>query len=221
MNTLGIFAKAPIPGKVKTRTQSLLRPEQAAQLQAALLRDTLAMSRGVAERRILFVAEGLDHPVIQEVAETERVELIPQEGSDLGARMARALVQAGCESGAACLIGTDSPHLPPEHLAGAFAALRENPVVVGPAGDGGYYLIGARGALPPIFDGVAWSTAAVFPETLRRLETAQSPYAVLPFWYDIDLPDDLRMLSAHLPALRRARPETCQHTGALLREWGL
>lgn len=221
MSTLCIFAKAPVPGRAKTRTQTLLSAEQAGQLQGCLTRDTLAMSRGRA-RRVLYVAEGLDHPFLVELAAAEEVAREPQRGDDLGARMATALRECGAEAGApVCIIGTDSPHLPPEVLDQAFAALARVPVVLGPAGDGGYYLIGARGPLPPIFDQMRWGTEEVLAETLRRLEAAGLPYELLPFWYDIDLPADLRLLAAHLPALQRARPGTCAATAALLAELGL
>jgi rSAM/selenodomain-associated transferase 1 len=212
---LGIFAKAPIPGKVKTRTHKVLSPEAAAELQRALILDTLAMTRGAPARRILFGAEGDPDGFLAEAASKEGVELLPQVGEDLGARMAAALTSGGVTRGAAmCLIGTDSPHLPPGLIARAFEALSLAEAVIGPAADFGYYLIGAKGAVPPIFEGVAWGTSAVLPETLKRLSGRR--YSLLPFWYDIDLPEDLSMLLAHLPTLRRESPSVCLFTEAAL-----
>jgi uncharacterized protein len=216
---LGVFTKAPIPGKVKTRTHSLLRPEEAAALHRALVLDTLRVTRGAAERRILFVAEGLDHPFIQEVAARESVELIAQEGKDLGARMQRAFHDAGAHEGnAVCIIGTDSPHLPRQTLSEAYARLQQTPAVLGPANDLGYYLIGLCGQVPPtLFSEISWGTASVLPTTLQRLEASSLGYSLLPFWYDIDTPEDLFFLQRHLPALLREDPARCPELALFLR----
>ena len=221
---LGIFTKAPIPGKVKTRTHSLLSPEGAADLHRALVLDTLRLTRGVAERRILFVAEGIEHPFIQEIAAKESVEVIAQVGKDLGARMQQAFHEAGANaSNAVCIIGTDSPHVPKQTFAEAYARLQRDPVVLGPANDLGYYLIGLRGGealgqvSPSLFSDIAWGTAAVLPTTLQRLEALSLGYSLLPFWYDIDTPEDLFFLQRHLPALLREDPNRCPELESFLR----
>ena len=220
---LGIFTKAPIPGKVKTRTHSLLSPEEAANLHRALVLDTLHLTRGVAARRILFVAEGMDHPFIQEVAAKESVEVIAQVGKDLGARMEQAFHEAGAnDSNAVCIIGTDSPHVPKQTFIEAYAKLQQTPVVLGPANDLGYYLIGLRGGtalgqVPPLlFSEIAWGTSSVLPTTLQRLEALSLGYSLLPFWYDLDTPEDLFFLQAHLPALLREDPSRCKELGLFL-----
>jgi rSAM/selenodomain-associated transferase 1 len=216
---LGIFTKAPIPGKVKTRTHSLLSPEEAAKLHRALVLDTLQVSRGVAERRILFVAEGVDHPFIQEAATHESLEVVPQEGKDLGARMQNAFQYAGASSGnAVCLIGTDSPHVPKQFLVDAYSALQTKPAVLGPANDLGYYLIGLCGGVPPLlFSDINWGSAEVLPTTLQRLEALKMAYSLLPFWYDIDTPQDISFLQKHLPALLREDPSRCPELVTFLR----
>jgi uncharacterized protein len=221
---LGIFTKAPIPGKVKTRTHGVLSPEEAADLHRALVLDTLRLTRGVAERRILFVAEGVEHPFIQEVAAKESVEVIAQVGKDLGARMQQAFDDAGVnDSNAVCIIGTDSPHVPRQTFAAAYAKLQQDPVVIGPANDLGYYLLGLRGGAalgqvpPSLFSEIAWGTAAVLPTTLQRVEALSLGYSLLPFWYDIDTPEDLFFLQKHMPALLREDPNRCPELESFLR----
>lgn len=214
---LGIFTKAPVPGKVKTRTRSLLSPEEAASLHKALVLDTLEMTRSLSVRRVLFVAGGLDDAFLQQVSREEGVEIRAQIGEDLGTRMRNAFEESGVRGKKrVCLIGTDSPHLPQEYIKSAFLQLERHEVVVGPAADSGYYLIGLCGVVPPIFEGIAWGTPEVLPRTLRRLTEKEYSYALLPFWYDIDEPRDLELLRAHLPVLLRESPGCCARTGKFL-----
>jgi glycosyltransferase A (GT-A) superfamily protein (DUF2064 family) len=105
---------------------------------------------------------------------------------------------------AVVLVGTDSPTLPVAFVEQAFAELRQADVVLGPATDGGYYLLGCARRLPPIFDGIAWGSSAVFRDTVARLTDPEWRLAVLPPWYDVDTLDDWRMLQGHMAALRRA-----------------
>jgi glycosyltransferase A (GT-A) superfamily protein (DUF2064 family) len=119
------------------------------------------------------------------------------------------------------LIGTDSPTLPASYLQRAAAFLSESTeVVLGPAADGGYYLIGARVPIPTIFAaGMAWGTAQVLPETLRRLRQLAdhgTRVALLPFFYDVDTPYDLRLLVGHLRLANGAEGLPQQSGGDLL-----
>jgi uncharacterized protein len=215
---LGIFTKAPIPGKVKTRMHGLLSPEQSADLHRALVLDTLQLTRGVATHRVLFVAEGTEHPFIQEVAAQESVEVIAQEGKDLGARMQKAFQDMGANgSNAVCMIGTDSPHVPRPIFTEAYTILQQNAAVFGPANDLGYYLIGLRGQVPPwLFSDIAWGTSSVLPTTLERLEALTLSYSLLPFWYDLDTPEDIFFLQRHMPLLVREAPDCCPELKAFL-----
>ncbi|MFO0574564.1 MAG: TIGR04282 family arsenosugar biosynthesis glycosyltransferase [Polyangia bacterium] len=212
---LVVFAKAPVPGAVKTRLIGAARPglraDEAAALHAAFVRDVCG--RGAAAgfgRRRLYVAGELAHPLLVEVAAAAGFELRPQAGADLGARMHAALA-AELDSGAAAvlLVGTDSPTLPLGYLRQAAVWLGGEPpadAVLGPALDGGYYLIGVRRALPSLFaPGIAWGTEQVLPETLRRLcALGHQGLAVrlLPPFYDVDTPSDLARLVADLSMLR-------------------
>ena len=131
--------------------------------------------------------------------------LRPQVEGDLGARM-RDFFEAEFECGATrvVLIGSDAPTLDPSIIVSAFLCLEGRDVVIGPSADGGYYLVGCRNEVPTIFDGIAWSTSRVLSETIDRLNGSGQTLAVLPPGYDVDTPDDLRALSGHLRALRRA-----------------
>jgi glycosyltransferase A (GT-A) superfamily protein (DUF2064 family) len=102
------------------------------------------------------------------------------------------------------LLGTDSPTVPVAWVGQAFAELTTADVVLGPATDGGYYLIGCARRLPPVFAGVAWGGPTVLAETVARLADPSWRLALLPPWYDLDTLADWRMLRGHIAALRRA-----------------
>ena len=101
------------------------------------------------------------------------------------------------------LVGTDSPTLPLVLIEQAFKDLERADVVLGPATDGGYYLVGCR-RLPPIFEGVAWSSSRTLADTVARLCDPGWRLALLPPWYDVDTADDWQMLRGHVAAMRRA-----------------
>lgn len=210
---LMVFAKAPTPGRVKTRLA--LPPATAAALHAAFVRDVVAR-HGRADRRVtVWRAGDLAHPLWAELVERHGVALAEQPPGDLGDRMAAAFAAEGAAGDPVVILGTDSPTLPPAFVDDAFAALAEGEAVIGPACDGGYYLLGLRGAAtrdralwPP---GLAWGTDAVLPATLAAL-AARGPFAVLDPWYDVDRPADLRWLRHHLP---RVTPPPTHTTAAL------
>jgi rSAM/selenodomain-associated transferase 1 len=146
--------------------------------------------------------------------------VLPQVEGDLGQRMA-AFFSAQFQAGAAkvVLVGTDSPTLPLSFIAQAFQQLDRAELVLGPATDGGYYLIGCKEPLPPIFKGIAWGTSAVLGETVGRLPDSRWQLALLPPWYDVDTVADWQMLRGHLAALRRAGVDPgLPHTEALIAE---
>jgi rSAM/selenodomain-associated transferase 1 len=209
MSTLVIFARAPILGGVKTRLSRALGEATALALYEAFLDDTCLLTQGLGARRVLAVHGDLEHPALTRMCKSHRLAIEPQAEGDLGAKLAAAVAKH-LPHGPVVIIGSDAPTLPRAHLHQALDALMDHDVVVGPAGDGGYYLVGARVPVPEIFAGIAWSTPAVWPTTEER--RAGRSYAVLPPWYDIDEPADLRRLIAELatlppsvaPATRRA-----------------
>jgi rSAM/selenodomain-associated transferase 1 len=222
MNVLGIFAKYWQPGEVKTRLARDVGAEAAARLHRAFVETLLARFRDAGECRWLACTPDDSLPAFGELAEAAWV-CVPQGGGDLGQRMARFFDRAfAAGAQRVVLIGSDSPDLPVPIVGEAFERLDEVPVVLGPAEDGGYYLVGARGATPPLFDQVAWSSPAVWPQTLFRLREHGLAWQELSPWRDIDTLADLLRVHTDLAAadaadgaLRRLREAiTCELAAA-------
>jgi hypothetical protein len=195
---LGIFAKYWEPGGVKTRLARDIGQEAAATLQREFFRTLVHRFGTIAATRVVRFAPP-DRRAEFASLTGGNWQLEPQSAGDLGHRMAdyfRAAFQRGCER--VVLIGSDSPTLPPTVVTDAFERLATDSVVLGPSADGGYYLVGAAGSVPPIFGEVEWSTGSVWDQTRRQLAAARIPYAQLPLWYDVDNVDDLRRLAAEL-----------------------
>jgi rSAM/selenodomain-associated transferase 1 len=203
------MAKASIPGRTKTRLTPPLSPEQAADLNTAFLRDVA--DNLLAAAALASIAPWMAYsPAGSQdfFARTlpKGVSLLETVAPDFGTclyRAATSLLAAGHES--VCLLNSDSPTLPTGYLVAAATALSAlgDRVVVGPATDGGYYLLGCR-RLPPCFAGVSWSGASVLAETVARLDDPAWELALLPPWYDVDTPEGWAMLRGHLRAQRRA-----------------
>jgi rSAM/selenodomain-associated transferase 1 len=189
-----VFAKAPVPGQCKTRLIPELGAKGAARVQRALLDKTLrtALASDLAPVE-LWCAPSARHAVFRQAGETHGVRLRTQPRGDLGARMDYALRQTLCLAGPGLLIGTDCPVFAPRHLAHALAALNDGAdVVVCPAEDGGYVLIGARKAISALFRGMPWGGAAVMAATRRELGRLGIRHTELPPLWDVDEPADLR-----------------------------
>jgi uncharacterized protein len=200
---LGIFAKQPTPGLVKTRLAAATSPEFAAQVADAMLRDTLDRLAAIDAERWLVFTPNNTAPMMREYAGGS-YPLIPQGDGDLGQRLQRFFrerVRSGSEH--IVVVGTDSPTMPVEFVLRAFEELTRAEVVLGPANDGGYYLIGCTRRVPTAFDGIDWSGSAVLSETIARLDAA-TRLALLPPWYDVDTLEDWQMLKGHVAALRKA-----------------
>jgi rSAM/selenodomain-associated transferase 1 len=203
-DVLGVFAKSPQPGRVKTRLAAVTTPAWAARLADALLRDTLDRCAAVPVRRVLAFDPPDAGPFFAGIAGT-RFELEPQAAGDLGRRMEaffRARVADGAER--IVLIGTDSPTVPIVWIEQAFPSLATADVVLGPATDGGYYLIGCARRVPPVFAAIAWGGPTVLADTIARLSDPAWRLALLPPWYDVDTFADWQMLRGHLSAQCRA-----------------
>lgn len=200
------MAKEPRPGRVKTRLCPPLSGEMAARCHEAFVTDTLArVAAAVAGRadRELAVAPGGAAPKLRALAAVGNWRCVYQEGEDLGARMRSRLVAGVAEGKRVILLGSDSPDLPAERILRAFSALEEAEVVVGPAIDGGYYLIGCRDRVPDVFgQGIRWGGATVLKETLARLDASGTSVALLDPWPDVD---DWPALVALAERLRVAR----------------
>ena len=206
--TLSVFAKAPVPGRVKTRLRPALSGGQAARLAAAFVRDTLGKAARLGQPVTVYYSG--DRALLEPLA-LPGVRWAEQGGRDLGARMAR--VPAPC-----LILGADSPHLPAALLRAALAAVPLHDVVLGPAEDGGYFLIGLRAPQPALFDGIAWSTETVLAQTLARADALGLTVHQTPPWYDLDTPADLRRLAQGLEAVPPGSEDDCPVTRAALKE---
>jgi rSAM/selenodomain-associated transferase 1 len=200
---LGIFTKQPRPGYVKTRLAAQTSPEWAARLAEALLLDSLARWQRIHARRIIVFTPSQARGYFTSMG-SNRFELESQCDGDLGQRLEHFFVNH-LRSGATRMIavGSDSPTLPASFIEHAIRELNSSDVVLGPATDGGYYLLGCR-RLPPIFAGVAWGSHHVLHDSITRLRDGSWKVSILPPWYDIDSLDDLWMLRGHLLAMRLA-----------------
>jgi rSAM/selenodomain-associated transferase 1 len=185
-----VFARTPRPGAVKTRLTSHLTPEQACALHIAMIEDTAELARRFPGRRRLLFSEEivwLDLPPGFEVGR--------QADGDLGERLVKALAD-GFADGAhkIVVLGSDSPHLPPARLRKALEALDQVDMVLGPAEDGGYYLVGVRRFSPEIFHGVEWGGPRACAQTRAAAERAGFTVAALDLFYDLDEWQDLERL---------------------------
>ena len=203
LRVLGLFAKWPTPGTVKTR----LAPNDAvwgARVAQAFLLDGLQRLTAVDARRVLAFAP-VERAADFAAVVGERFTLMSQSEGDLGRRLAAFFAQqfqAGART--VIVVGTDSPTLPVEYIERAFVELENVDVVLGPATDGGYYLIGCKPEHPPLFEKIAWSSGRVLADTITNLNDPRWRLSVLPPWYDVDTAGDWDMLCGHIAALRRA-----------------
>ncbi|HEX8360894.1 MAG TPA: TIGR04282 family arsenosugar biosynthesis glycosyltransferase [Longimicrobium sp.] len=185
------FIRAPEAGRVKTRLAATLGAEGALRVYRRLAEHTVREARAVdAELRIHFTPAALEHDVRAWLGDGPRY--IPQAGGDLGARM-EAAFRAAFADGAerVVIVGSDLPDLSAALLRRAFDELDDHPAVLGPARDGGYYLLGMRTMIPGVFDDVPWSTEEVLANTLERMRAAAIEPALLPTLADVDEADDL------------------------------
>ena len=198
-NALAVMAKAPLPGQVKTRLQPSLTAEEAAALSRSLLVDQLNHLQELATTDFYLAFAPDDAQCLMEKLAPSCFHLFPQQGDDLGSRMAavfEGLFQMCHKS--IVLIGGDLPPVPLRFFNQAYAFLEssEKRVVLGPSRDGGYYLVGSNRPTPEIFQDMSLSHSEVLKETQNRLASLRVAYCLLPPWFDIDTVDDLRYLES-------------------------
>lgn len=183
-----VFVKYPEPGKVKTRLAKFIGFERAAELYREFAAMTLRNGEQLANAvRFAFFTPPEKRAELCELFPGQWHWLEQHASPDLGVRLHHAISRVLALGYRRVLtIGTDSPTLPPAYLEEAAAQLGEHDVVLGPAEDGGYYLIGVKAAPIALFEGIAWSTEEVFAQTLQRAEALQLSVHLLPQWYDID-----------------------------------
>jgi len=202
-----LFARDPVPGRVKTRLVPLLGAEGAAELYRCFLLDSLEAAAclpadvfvAVSRHAALEPVRSLAAPVCP------KADFLVQVGDDLGQRMRHAFEAVLARPyGRAVAMATDVPSLPPLRVNEALDCAAHRDLVLGPSLDGGYYLIGLRKIIPTCFADMPWGGPAVLVETLRRAQQAGATVSLLEPWYDVDAPEDLRVLRSHLTALHLA-----------------
>ena len=191
-----IFAKAPVPGAVKTRMCPPLTPDEAATLQGSLVMDAVEGARSLRDFD-MYVActPGREHPFFQTLAGRHQMQWCDQMGDDLGRRMDHALTHVLARGYRyAVLVGTDTPALTRRHYVRAQEALQSHDVVFGPAEDGGYYLVGLTRPIPALFDDIPWSTEHVLAQSRAQAETLGLTVGLLDCERDLDTFDDVRAI---------------------------
>ena len=219
MRTFGVFCKFPNPGRVKTRLAEHIGAESAASLSAAFLDDLAFDFRSIGERRVLGISPA-DSAAYFKPFSRFGYDLWPQPDGDLGVRMtAFFAVTLKGDDDRAVLIGSDSPTIPREYVQLAFEKLEVSDCVIGPATDGGFYLVGLRRPATGLFQNIVWSGSNVLSQIVQRITDAGLSLALLPPWYDIDDVDDLRMLAGHLRAMTRSgQTHPCPVTAVVLQK---
>lgn len=202
-----VFARLPQRGKVKTRLAASLGTAEALALHTACLQSTARLAASFPasiEKRLYFTGPpAAARRAARRLGLPESLTINTQRGETLGERLSNALsglLAEGCQR--VVFLGSDSPTLPRERIQRALRALEKHDAVIGPARDGGYYLIGARGLWPEMFRGIAWGTDRAFRQTVERLRRARRRIALLPAWYDVDRLEDLDTLARDV---RRSR----------------
>jgi uncharacterized protein len=189
-----IFTRYPEPGKAKTRLIPALGDVAAADLHRQMTEQTLDRVKLLQQSHPVGVEvwfAGGDRDRMQTWLGADLQYQLQPEG-DLGSRMAQAF-QVGFDRGvkASIIVGTDCPELTVEILTAAFQALQQTDLVLGPATDGGYYLIGLRRSAPELFESIAWSTDRVFQQTVDIASKLNLSLSCLPMLADVDRPEDL------------------------------
>jgi rSAM/selenodomain-associated transferase 1 len=201
---LGVFAKQPLAGQAKTRLAQATSPEWAQRVAQALLEDSLDRFSLVPASRAIVYAPATGATFFSRLAQG-RYDVIPQCDGDLGQRLQHFFADARRHGYSRIIaVGADSPTLPMDYVEHAFAALEDNDVVIGPAHDGGYYLIGGGLQDLALFNDIPWSSTRVLEVTIERVRMASARLALLPPWYDVDTAADWAMLCVDVRAKRLA-----------------
>ena len=187
MTALVLFIKYPEARKVKTRLGAEVGFEFAAELYRLFIQQTFDLAQNCSAEKVFVAFEPAERKLDFAEFVPKKFTIFPQEGKNLGERMLNAFKDAfarGYKNVA--ILGSDSPTLPLENINEAFEKLRKSDLVLGPAEDGGYYLIGLTHDHPGLFDNIEWSSNSVMQATIERAEKLRLQYKLLSVWYDID-----------------------------------
>ena len=203
---LAVMAKAPRPGKVKTRLSPPLTLDQTAALNIRFLRDTTENLASISGSAGIISYTPVGDEALFDNLLPETFALVPQRGDGFGERLLAAAEDIlAIGYGSVCLIDSDSPTVPASAFQQAVEALAQpgDRVVLGPSHDGGYYLVGLKQAHAAPFERITWSSASVLDETLERCREASLEVVLLPTWYDVDDAKTLALLEAEVLEGRR------------------
>ena len=213
--TLVIMAKAPKPGMVKTRLIESLPSPAVTALYRCLLEDTLALATSLTSVEVAVMCPKSDEGELAHLL-GNTVQVVAQEGEGLAAGLTsvfRHFTATGQQHVIA--FNSDSPHLAPSVLDGAFEILATHDVVVGPTHDGGYYLVGAKAAHPALFESDGMGTGSALDRLLRRTKVLELSTGFTEPFYDVDVANDLILLAREL----RLAPERAPRTAGWFGEW--
>lgn len=189
-----VFAREPLPGKVKTRLAASIGDRAAAELYESMLQDVLKTVRELSDVDAVVYWDCREE-ALPLLADKYRCRSRRQITGDLGERMRGAFEEMFADgSDVCCIIGSDAPDLPLPYLREAYRLLSAPPadVVLGPSLDGGYYLLGLRQICPELFSEIHWGSAAVLAQSLGAAEDSGRFVSLLPLWRDIDTLEDLQ-----------------------------
>ncbi|MBS1668384.1 MAG: TIGR04282 family arsenosugar biosynthesis glycosyltransferase [Bacteroidetes bacterium] len=188
-DTLLIFAKNLIPGQVKTRLAASIGHDGALAVYQKLLQHTEMVTRNIDVDKTVFYSSFIEE---QDLWDNEIYKKQLQSGTDLGERMQDAFLETFAKGhGKVVIIGTDCLEMERVIIMDAFAQLNEHDIVIGPAKDGGYYLLGMKKMVPSIFYNISWGTDKVLEETLHACYQLKISVGLLPILSDIDTVKDL------------------------------
>lgn len=211
---LVIMAKAPRPGRVKTRLIPVLSPETVTAFYRCLLGDTLALAQSLGAVEVAIMCPESDVNELARLAGNE-VKVVAQKGEGLAAGLTSVFAHFPEENQRRTLaFNSDSPHLPRSVLEDAFERLTAYDVVVGPTYDGGYYLVGAKTSHPTLFASDGMGTSSALEKLLSRATDLGLSVALADPFYDIDVAGDLNRLAGEL----RMAPERAPRTADWLRQ---
>ena len=198
-----LFARDLILGQVKTRMSSSFNDETILRLYTCFVEDSLEKIRQVDNADCFVGISPSNISGFFNGIEDSDTRLFIQQGKDLGDKMRQAFVDRFSDGyKKVVIIGSDSPSLPVSYINQALNSDKD--LMLGPSTDGGYYLIAMTGKVSEVFDGIAWGTEQVLDETLNRVKKAGVSLELLPVWYDVDFPEDLKFLKTHLELITQS-----------------
>lgn len=199
-----LFAKAPVPGEVKSRLIPSVGADEACEIYQRMLTHAIETALSVCAVEI-WITPSIDHAFFDTYRSNSAVSLFQQHGDDLGRRMFNAARATDVRE--KLLLGADCPGVDGAYLRRALGRLRQHDAVVGPAEDGGYVLLGLKQVEESLFRNIEWGGSSVCAETCRRLNSLGWCWSLLPLQFDIDVPADLARLDQISLRGRRSVPD--------------